>query len=234
MMLTKKQYELLLFIEKYIRAKGIAPSYEEMREGVQKKSKAEIHSLIKKLQERGVIRQLPFKARAIEILKSPNLFEAAALMAAEEGANVCVQEDRAEETSVDIVSVPFYGSISLSFSLECFRSPPQQTLKIPTFLLKNHEGEAEYVAFVVKGDFLKDAAILDGDLLCLRMTDLVGEESLVFSVLDGHEGHVKRYNVSEEKVTLTAANKYMMPQTFDKSRVTPRGYVAAVMRSGSH
>lgn len=233
MMLTKKQYELLLFIEKYIRAKGIAPSYEEMREGVQKKSKAEIHSLIKKLQERGVIRQLPFKARAIEILKSPNLFEAAALMAAEEAPDVCVKEDRREETSSDIAVVPFYGSISLSFSLECFRNPPLQNLKIPTFLLKNHEAEAEYVAFVVKGDFLKDAAILDGDLLCLRMTDLVGEESLVFSVVDGNEGHVKRYNVSEEKVTLTAANKYMMPQTFDKNRVIPRGYVVAALRSGS-
>ncbi len=233
MMLTKKQYELLLFIEKYIRAKGIAPSYEEMREGVQKKSKAEIHSLIKKLQERGVIRQLPFKARAIEILKSPNLFESAALMAAEEGVDVCVQEEKAEETSADMVLVPFYGSISLSFPLECFRNPPQQMLKIPTFLLKNHEIGAEYVAFVVKGDFLKDAAVLDGDLLCLRMTDLVAEESLVFSVVDGHEGHVKRYAIAEGKATLTAANKYMMPQTFEQSRVIPRGYVAAVMRSGA-
>jgi repressor LexA len=233
MMLTKKQYELLLFIEKYIRTKGIAPSYEEMREGVQKKSKAEIHSLIKKLQERGVIRQLPFKARAIEILKSPNLFEAAALMATEEGVDVCVQEERSEEVSADMVSVPFYGSISISLSLDCFRNPPLQNLKIPTFLLKNHEAEAEYVAFVVKGDFLKDAAVLDGDLLCLRMTDLIGEESLIFSVVDGNEGHVKRYSVSGEKVTLTAANKYMIPQTFEKSRVVPQGYVVAVIRSGA-
>ncbi len=233
-MLTKKQYELLLFIEKYIRAKGIAPSYEEMREGVQKKSKAEIHSLIKKLQERGVIRQLPFKARAIEILKSPNLFETAALMVAEERAPVCVEEVKAEEVSEGLTMVPFYGNISISLSLECFRNPPLQNLKIPTFLLKNHETDAEYVAFVVTGDFLKDASILDGDLLCLRMTDFVSEQSLVFAVIDGNEGHLKRYSLSGEKVTLAAANKYMMPQTFEKSRVIPRGYIACVMRSGSH
>ncbi len=185
-MLTRKQYELLCFIDERLKETGVSPSFEEMKEALDLKSKSGVHRLISALEERQFLRRLPNRARALEVLKIPRNRHVAPR--APVADNVVQMRASAQPRLVpaapanDVLEIPLHGRIAAGLPIEALEG--QSSLSVPSALL----GPGEHYALEVAGDSMVDAGILDGDYALIRRTDVARDGEIVVALINESEG----------------------------------------------
>jgi repressor LexA len=222
--LTQRQHQLLLFIYGYLRDHGVPPSFEEMRAALRLKSKSGIHRLIKGLEERGYIRRMPYRARALEVIRLPNGARATPDAAAE--ANV-VQFARAGGSVAedDAIRLPLYGRIAAGTPIEALRDHATQ-IQVPPHLL----GQGDHYALEVVGDSMIGAGIQDGDLVVIERADAASNGDIVVAMIDESEVTLKRLRCRGQTIALEAANPEFETRIFGPHRVKVQGRLVGLMR----
>ncbi|MFO0997190.1 MAG: transcriptional repressor LexA [Alphaproteobacteria bacterium] len=235
-MLTKKQHELLLFINQRIKDAGVSPSFDEMKEALGLKSKSGIHRLISGLEERGFIRRLAHRARALEVLRLP---DNAAVTARGEPAgnhggfkpNVIRGQFKATGRPVSVedtgsaVSLPLWGRIAAGTPIEALRDHSASVAVPPSML-----GRGEYYALQVDGDSMIDAGIFDGDTVVVERADVAENGSIVVALVDDNEVTLKRLRRKGDSVALEPANARYETRIFGPDRVKIQGKLIGLMR----
>ena len=217
-MLTAKQRELLLFIEGRLKQDGVSPSFDEMREALDLKSKSGVHRLISALQERGFIRRLPNRARALEVLKLP---EASAPSA---GAPIATLRPAAPAAANDTMEIPLHGRIAAGTPIEALQGT--DSFAVPAALL----GPGDHYALEVAGDSMVEEGILDGDFAVIRKADTARDGEIVVALIDNEEATLKTYRREGRMVRLDPANSRYEPQRYDERRVQIQGRLAGLIR----
>jgi repressor LexA len=222
--LTQRQHQLLLFIHGYLRDHGVPPSFEEMRTALRLKSKSGIHRLIKGLEERGYIRRMPYRARALEVTRLPNGARATSDAAAE--ANV-VQFARpgGSVPEDDAIRLPLYGRIAAGTPIEALRDHATQ-IQVPPHLL----GQGDHYALEVVGDSMIGAGIQDGDLVVIERADAANNGDIVVALIDESEVTLKRLRCRGQTIALEAANPEFETRIFGPHRVKVQGRLVGLMR----
>jgi repressor LexA len=226
-MLTRKQQELLVFIDERLRASGISPSFEEMKEALDLKSKSGVHRLINALEERQFIRRLPNRARALEVLKLPDaLQQAPALKLASSNPNPRppAAHPQAMLAANDTVLVPLHGRIAAGLPVEALES--DQTLSVPAALL----GGGEHYALVVSGDSMIEAGIFDGDYALIRRCDDARDGEIVVALINNEEATLKYLHRERGMVRLEPANASHSAQRYPAQAVRIQGKLAGLLR----
>jgi repressor LexA len=237
-MLTRKQYELLTFIDQRLRASGVSPSFDEMKEALDLKSKSGIHRLITGLEERGFIRRLPHRARALEVLRLPENMPQVAPGDMEQFApppkfspNVIRGDFKAALPGAavgipaDAIDLPLYGKIAAGTPIEALRDYTN-SVSVPATLLSN----GEHYALSVEGDSMIDAGILDGDVVVLRRCDDAENGSIVVALIDDNEATLKRLRRKGASIALEPANKKYETRIFGPDRVKVQGRLVGLLR----
>lgn len=224
-MLTKKQYQLLVFIEKYIRETGTSPSYDEMKEALSLRSKSGIHRLITGLEERGFIRRLAHRARAVEIVKLPTFVGSPALEAGAAGRRSAAADRSASEAPRTPTRLPLFGRIAAGTPIEAFRDQ-NMTLDLPDCLL----GRGEYFALEVEGDSMIEAGILSGDWVIIERTSTVENGAIVVALVENSEVTLKRLRRRGKSIALEPANPAYETRIFGPDQVKLQGRVVAIVR----
>lgn len=225
-MLTRKQHELLCFIHDRLSDTGVSPSFEEMKDALDLKSKSGVHRLISALEERRFIRRLPNRARALEILRMPEVAQprsAAPAATAPKPAAPRVRPPEAANTN-DIIELPLHGRIAAGVPIEALEG--QATLSVPAALL----GPGEHFALEVAGDSMVEAGILDGDYALIRRTDVAREGEIVVALVEESEATLKFYHREGTMVRLDPANRAYDPQRFRADQVRVQGRLAGLLR----
>jgi repressor LexA len=225
-MLTKKQRELLLFIHRRLQGGGVAPSFDEMKEALDLKSKSGIHRLITGLVERGYLQRLPNRARAVEVIRLPDDIKNNANKAqnrANTGASVL--ESISERIS-DVTSLPLVGKIAAGTPIEAIQNDTD-FLDVPASML----GNGEYYALRVDGDSMVNAGINDNDIVIIRKSDNARDGKIVVALVDGMEATLKRIYRREGKVILEAENEAYKPRILTPERVQVQGELASLIRT---
>jgi repressor LexA len=215
-MLTRKQSELLNYIQARLGESGISPSFEEMKEALALKSKSGVHRLISALEERGFIRRLPNRARALEILKMP---DTQAGIAANPKA-----PPSPPQAANDVIDLPLHGRIAAGMPIEALEG--QTTLPVPAALL----GPGEHYALEVAGDSMVDEGILDGDYALIRKTDVARDGEIVVALINDSEATLKTYRKEGQMVRLDPANRRYDPQRYKPDEVRIQGRLAGLLR----
>ena len=224
-MLTRKQHELLTFIHGHIRQNGISPSFDEMKDALNLKSKSGIHRLITALEERGFIRRLAH--RALEVLQLPD----AVLPGGEKLAPNVIQGEfstamsHQTASSDDIVSMPLYGRIAAGTPIEALRDP-SNFVDVPRGML----ARGEHFALEVAGDSMIDAGILDGDTVILKRSDTAENGAIVVALIDDNEATLKRLRSKGNSVALEPANQSYETRIFPPDRVKIQGQLIGLLR----
>jgi repressor LexA len=225
--LTQRQHQLLQFIHGYLRDHGVPPSFEEMRAALRLKSKSGIHRLIKGLEERGYIRRLPYRARALEVIRLPNgarVVPGAGFGPAD--ANVVPFGRPAGHAADDApASLPLYGRIAAGTPIEALRDHATQ-VQVPPHLL----GQGDHYALEVVGDSMVDAGIQDGDLIVIERSDLASNGDIVVALIDDTEVTLKRLRCKGQTIALEAANPQYETRIFGPNRVKVQGRLIGLMR----
>lgn len=216
-MLTRKQHELLRFIHARLGEDGVSPSFEEMKEALALKSKSGVHRLIGALEERGFLRRLPNRARALEVLKMPEQGAVKAPAVAASGKALPAPAN-------DIVELPLHGRIAAGLPIEALET--SATLSVPAALL----GPGEHFALEVAGDSMIEAGILDGDYALVRRTDTAREGEIVVALIDDNEATLKYFRREGRMVRLDPANGAYDPQRFPADQVRIQGRLAGLLR----
>jgi repressor LexA len=231
-MLTKKQHELLMFIDRRLAADGVSPSFEEMKEALGLKSKSGIHRLIGGLEERGFIRRLPHRARALEIVKRP--VEAAPPSQGERGrfSPTVIRGDfksalpgAPAAVEAEAVQLPLYGRIAAGTPIEALRDQ-STSVGVPASLL----GRGEHYALEVAGDSMVDAGILDGDTVIIERCETAENGSIVVALVDNAEATLKRLRRRGASIALEPANKAYETRIFGPDRVQVQGRMIGLIR----
>lgn len=227
-MLTKRQYQLLMLIEKRLREDGVSPSFEEMKEAIGLKSKSGIHRLISGLEERGFIRRLPNRARALEVLRLPDNRAECQVMSARD--LVSRQTTRSfsrlnENLAANSVELPRYGKIAAGTPIEALRS--NETVAVPANMI----GNGEHYALTVAGDSMIEAGILDGDTVIIRRTNSVENGEIAVALVDGCEVTLKKIRRKGNAVLLEPCNKDYETRTYSSERITIQGKLVGLMRN---
>jgi repressor LexA len=231
-MLTKQQQRLLFFIKNFQNEHGIAPSYDEMRCALNQKSKSSVHMLLNALVERGFVRKLNNKARAIEVIKF--LDRGLALSANEsvaskiEATECSVSNNMVKDSSVG--HFPFYGKQNTIFPLKIFLSSPEKILSIPKGSFFPYLEGHDYCSIQVSGDALKEMAILDNDVLFFKMGSEAEAGQIVLATVDDENIHMKKWEIKDDKVILSLGSKYMIPQVYEADRVSIKATMVALVR----
>ncbi|MEO0063105.1 MAG: hypothetical protein RLZZ08_1665 [Pseudomonadota bacterium] len=225
-MLTAKQHELLLFIQRKLEDTGISPSFEEMKEALDLKSKSGVHRLISALEERGFIRRLANRARALEVLKQPeNVSAAKASAPANDVGGPAIKAPRAApQPANDVIEIPLHGKIAAGVPIEAMES--SQMLPVPAALL----GSGEHYALEVSGDSMVDAGILDGDYALVKRTSTARDGEIVVALVRGEEATLKYLHREGSKVRLDPANASYDPQFYNADEVEVQGKLAGLLR----
>lgn len=228
-MLTAKMHELLVFLDARARAGGPAPSFEEMKEALGLKSKSGVHRLVEALEERGFIRRLPNRARALEVLRGPGPRVPAVAAEAEEApADNVIRADftqrRAAAPATPAVEIALVGRIAAGLPVEAIEEA--EPLVVPQALL----GAGEHYALEVVGDSMRDAGILDGDYALIRRCETAREGDIVVALIDGHEATLKYLRREGGMIRLDPANPAYQPQRYLPSRVRIQGKLAGLLR----
>ena len=224
-MLTKKQKNLLLFINKKLRSSGVSPSYEEMKQSLNLKSKSGIHRLISALEERGFIRRLPHKARALEVIKLPetasanDIYNSFSPSVIKGGLN----EDKRNN---DDMGIPVLGKIAAGTPVEAIQN---EVSRIP--LPGNLEKNGEYFGLKIQGDSMIDAGISEGDTVIVKKTDTAENGKIVVALIDDHEAMLKRFRRKGKTVALESANKNYETKIFGPDRVKVQGILVSLYRN---
>jgi repressor LexA len=223
-MLTAKQHELVCFINDRLKETGVSPSFEEMKEALDLKSKSGVHRLISALEERNFIRRLPNRARALEVLRMPDRPEKPA--AAEPGpGNVRPPAARSlVEPANDVVEIPLHGRIAAGVPIEAFEG--SSMLAVPAALL----GSGEHYALEVSGDSMVEAGILDGDYALIRRTDVARDGQIVVALIDDSEATLKYFRREGSMVRLDPANRAYDPQRYAPAQVRVQGKLSGILR----
>ncbi len=233
-MLTRKQHELLLFINRRLAESGISPSFEEMKEALSLKSKSGIHRLISGLEERGFIKRLAHRARALEVVKLPEETAIAAPKPAERGrfSPTVIRGDfkaalsgAPVAMSGEAVQLPLYGRIAAGTPIEALRDQ-SNTVGIPASLL----GRGEHYALEVAGDSMIDAGIFDGDTVVIERCETAENGSIVVALIDDAEVTLKRLRRRGASIALEPANKTYETRIFGPDRVKVQGRLVGLLR----
>ena len=231
-MLTAKQHELIRFIQQRLEDTGISPSFEEMKEALDLKSKSGVHRLISALEERGFIRRLPNRARALEVIKLPEdavTGNSASKVAVTPAANDAVVAARAArvvapEPANDILQIPLHGRIAAGAPIEAIEG--QSSMPVPAALL----GPGDHYALEVSGDSMIEAGIFDGDFALIRRTDTARDGEIVVALVDNEEATLKFLRKDGPMVRLDPANGAYEPQVYEAGRVQVQGKLAGLLR----
>jgi repressor LexA len=227
-MLTAKQHELIRFIQQRLEETGVSPSFEEMKEALDLKSKSGVHRLISALEERGFIRRLPNRARALEVIRQPEDATPAARpalrVAAESAEPASAPAMRLREPANDVVDIPLHGRIAAGAPIEALEG--QTSLPVPAALL----GPGEHYALEVSGDSMVEAGIFDGDFALVRRTNVAREGEIVVALVRGEEATLKYLRREAGKVRLDPANAMYDPQYYEAHEVEVQGKLAGLLR----
>jgi repressor LexA len=225
-MLTAKQRELLQFITVRLEESGISPSFEEMKEALDLKSKSGVHRLISALEERGFIRRLPNRARALEVIRQPEDSVAAPRIRANDNVVQLRRPEAAPRLHVanDVVELPLHGRIAAGVPIEALEG--QSTLPVPAALL----GPGEHYALEVSGDSMIDAGIFDGDFALVRKTDVARDGEIVVALVRDEEATLKYLRREDGMVRLDPANGAYEPQIYRPNEVKVQGKLAGLLR----
>jgi len=240
-MLTKKQHDLLMFIHERLENSGVSPSFEEMKEAMKLKSKSGIHRLVTGLEERGFIRRLAHRARALEVLRLPDSavpIRGAAPAPRAPARNRLMPRPGAEPSPMQgtavtvspynaraIVTLPLYGRIAAGTPIEALRDMSTQ-IDVPMGLL----GNGDHYALEVAGDSMVDAGILDGDTVIIQRSDNADNGSIVVALVDDNEATLKRLRRKGNSVALEAANPAYETRIFGPDRVKVQGRLVGLLR----
>jgi repressor LexA len=227
--LTQRQHQLLRYIHGYVSAHGVPPSFEEMRDALELKSKSGIHRLITGLEERGYIRRLPYRARALEVIRLPaNLEGPAGGAPAAAGSNVVTGRFGARPEAVEggsAITLPLYGRIAAGTPIEALRDHTTQ-VQVPPHLL----GSGDHYALEVVGDSMIEAGIEDGDIVVVQRADQADNGDVVVALIDDAEVTLKRLHCKGQTVALEAANPTYETRIFGPNRVKVQGRLVGLMR----
>ena len=223
-MLTKKQKNLLLFINKKLRSSGVSPSYEEMKSSLNLKSKSGIHRLISALEERGFIKRLAHKARALEVIKLPETAFANDIYNNFSPSVIKGGLDKDQE--FDGSDIPVLGKIAAGTPVEAIQN---EVSRIP--LPENIEKKGEFFGLKVQGDSMIEAGINDGDTVVIKKTDNADNGKIVVALIDDHEAMLKRIRKKGKTVALESANKNYETKIFGPDRVKVQGVLVSLYRS---
>lgn len=248
-MLTKKQYDLLRFIHDRIQETGVSPSFDEMKEALDLKSKSGIHRLITALEERGFIRRLPHKARALEVTRLPENFGAEAsapprpraetaphrpagaphLSVVDGGARSAAPRRALEaERGGGSMAIPIMGWIAAGVPIEAIETPSDH-LDAPIAMLGG--GGGEHFALQVRGDSMIEAGIHDGDMAVIRRQENAANGEIVVALVDGEEATLKRLRKKGDSIALEAANPAFETRVFGADRVSIQGRLVGLIRT---
>ena len=239
-MLTRKQHELLSFIDRHLKTTGFSPSFEEMKAALQLKSKSGIHRLISALEERGFLQRRHHRARALEVVKLPG--EIAARSAELEGAaradatqNFAPNVIRGDFTprlpgvraagEAAAVQLPLYGRIAAGMPIEALRDNGSQ-VDVPMAMI----GSGDHYALEVDGDSMIDAGIWNGDTVIIRKTETAENGQIVVALVDDTEVTLKRLRRGRNSIALEPANAQHKPQIFPADRVKVQGRLVGLLR----
>lgn len=234
-MLTRKQHELLRFIQERLRESGVPPSFDEMKDALDLRSKSGIHRLIMALEERGFIRRLPNRARALEIIKMPDGLGAPqqrsrfnpAIVQGGLGAqpNLAKPRPAADEDSRAAISIPVMGRIAAGTPISAIQNR-SHTVSLPPDML----GSGEHYALEVRGDSMVEAGILDGDTVVIRRQDTANTGDIVVALIDDEEATLKRLRKRGSSIALEAANPAYETRVLGPDRVKIQGRLVNLMR----
>lgn len=235
-MLTRKQMELLEFIQKRMARDGVPPSFDEMKDALDLRSKSGIHRLITALEERGFIRRLAHRARAIEIVKLPEAMERAAKTAAPAGgfAPQVIEGDRIDPPrgamlveAVQALELPVMGRIAAGVPIEAIAEVSHH-IAVPGSMLS---GRGEHYALEVKGDSMIEAGINDGDIVVIRAQPTADNGDIVVALVEEHEATLKRYYRRGGMIALEAANPAYETRLLREDQVRVQGRLVGLIRS---
>lgn len=237
-MLTRKQYELLVYIDNYLRDHGISPSFDEMKEALNLKSKSGIHRLITGLEERGFIRRLAHRARALEVLRLPDNSDDDQTPAASAATNVTSIASARKATHrpatvssafsdvQETVSLPLFGRIAAGTPIEALRDQSTH-VQVPAALLGS---AGEHYALEVSGDSMVDAGILDGDTVLIQRCEQANDGTIVVALVDDSEATLKRLKRGRGEVLLEPANTRYETRALSPDRVRIQGRLVGLLR----
>ncbi len=237
-MLTRKQQELLLFIHERMKESGVPPSFDEMKDALELASKSGIHRLITALEERGFIRRLPNRARALEVIKLPEAYSAAAAQQKRGFSPSVIEgslgkpqspsritEKTAANDAAGSVSVPVMGRIAAGVPISAIQNNTHE-ITVPAEMI----GQGQYYALEVKGDSMIEAGILDGDTVIIRDGSSATPGDIVVALVDDEEATLKRFRRKGASIALEAANPAYETRIFSSERVKVQGKLVGLIR----
>jgi repressor LexA len=217
-MLTAKQHELLLYINTRLSETGVSPSFEEMKEALDLKSKSGVHRLISALEERGFIKRLANRARALEVLRMPEMKSASNVVSLQPAAAAPLK------AANDIMEIPLHGRIAAGTPIEALQGT--DTLPVPAALL----GPGEHYALEVAGDSMVEEGILDGDYALIRKTDTARDGEIVVALINNEEATLKTFRREGQMIRLDPANRQYDPQRYPPEQIQIQGRLAGLLR----
>jgi repressor LexA len=234
-MLTRKQHELLLFINRRLSEGGVSPSFDEMKEALGLRSKSGIHRLITGLEERQFIRRLPHRARALEVLRLPDEAAQSAPKPPKKPAfaPTVIKGDftsalpgaTADAIASEAVSLPLYGKIAAGTPIEAIQQE-RDRMPVPESLL----GAGEHFVLEIQGDSMINAGILDGDFVVIRRTNAANSGEIVVALVNGEEATLKRLRKKGASIALEAANPAYETRIFGPDQVAVQGKLVGLIR----
>ena len=214
-MLTSKQHELLQFINDRLGSTGVSPSFDEMREALDLKSKSGVHRLISALEERGFIRRLPNRARALEVLKLPGT---------QAPASVVPLRPVVPAPANDTIEIPLHGKIAAGTPIEALQG--SEGFAVPAALL----GPGEHYALEISGDSMIEEGILDGDYALIRRVDTARDGEIVVALINDEEATLKTFRRDGAMIRLDPANSRYEAQCYAPEQVRIQGRLAGLIR----
>jgi repressor LexA len=231
-MLTRKQFELLMFVHERLKEAGVPPSFDEMKDALDLRSKSGIHRLIKALEERGFIKRLPNRARAIEVIRLPDSVAAGGAPRARgfspsviEGSLGRLRPVADGETTAEPVIVPVMGRIAAGTPIEAIQNHSHSIVVPPDML-----SAGEHFALEVRGDSMIEAGIFEGDTILVRRTDSADTGDIVVALVDEEEATLKRLRKKGASIALEAANPAYETRIFGPDRVRIQGRLVGLIR----
>ncbi len=237
-MLTRKQHELLTFIHERMRESGVPPSFDEMKEALDLKSKSGIHRLITALEERGFIRRLPYRARALEVVRlpesvgapprgrfSPSVVEGGLQTRNRSEAPRTAAPAPADTGGDRSIAIPVMGRIAAGTPISAIQTPMNTIAMSPDFI-----SSGEHYALEVRGDSMIEAGILDGDTVVIRKQDLANTGDIVVALIDDEEATLKRFRRRGSSIALEAANPAYETRVLGPDRVKIQGKLISLIR----
>lgn len=226
-MLTRKQHELLMFIHERIKESGVSPSFDEMKEALDLASKSGIHRLITALEERGFLRRLPHRARALEVIKLPQQATAAAPPKGRAPFKPQLVDGSplAPAAANDSRELPILGKIAAGTPIEAIQQE-RDRMPVPESIL----GAGEHFVLEIAGDSMINAGILDGDFVVIKRTDSAVSGDIVVALIDGEEATLKRLRKKGASIALEAANPAYETRIFGPDQVAVQGKLVGLIR----